>query len=145
MLHALDVLATGKTDCTDRNETRQRPGLLDLRGETPREDEGLQDFQRLVALYQINNHLLSELDSVGRALIQARIYQDSAGSNPVLAAARTLHLKVKRSAVLSLLRANRVKSRPFLARRGNRPQPGFSGFPPCGRTAVPSTANANQL
>ncbi len=72
-------------------------------------------FSELVGLYQSNETLLGELGSVNRKLSLAREYLTTPGNNPVLGQAYLLRLRARRSAVLTLLRANRVKARDFLA------------------------------
>ena len=80
------------------------------------ESPGPDPFGLLVSLYQTNKALSAELRAVQRNLAGARDYLASPGCNARLAEARLLQLRAKHSAVLALLRANRVRSRDFLAR-----------------------------
>jgi hypothetical protein len=73
-------------------------------------------FGRVVALYQGNEFLLSELQSIGQKLASARAYRDTPGSNPALAEARLLQLRARHSAALAMLRANRHEARHLLGR-----------------------------
>jgi hypothetical protein len=79
-------------------------------------DAGIDLFCRLVELYESNRCLSAELESVRAGLSQARKYRESAGANRVLADARLLRLRVRRSALLTLVRANRVQARSLAAR-----------------------------
>lgn len=80
-------------------------------------DRGL--FGQYVAVYQSNEFLFAELKSVGLKLDRARAYIASPGANPVLGAAHLDRLKARRSAVLTLLRANRLQARALLSRNGD--------------------------
>ena len=75
-------------------------------------------FGRVVALYQGNAFLLSELENIRRKLAQARAYRDTPGANAALAQARLLQLRARRSAALTMLRANRIEARRVLGRPG---------------------------
>lgn len=73
-------------------------------------------FGRLVALYQSNGLLLTELNSVGRKMRSAREQAESPGGGSGLARAYLLRLKARHTAALTLLRANRAQARDLLAR-----------------------------
>src|SRR4051812_41296837 len=73
-------------------------------------------FGLVVALYQSNARLFAELDAVRRETARARAYRAMPGSNRVLADARLLRLRSRRSAALAHLRANRIQARSLLAR-----------------------------
>jgi hypothetical protein len=75
-----------------------------------------EDFGRVVALYQGNEHLLSELQKVRERLIRASTYLRSPGCNRVLGEAHLLQSKARHSALLAMLRANRVAARRLLGR-----------------------------
>lgn len=75
-------------------------------------------FGRIVALYQGNEFLLSELQNIRRKLASARAYRDTPGSNPALAQARLLQLRARHTAALTMLRANRHEARHLLGRPG---------------------------
>jgi len=87
-------------------------------------------FARLVGLYQSNDCLLTELDSLKDKLIRARAYAEFPGSHTGLARANLLRLKVRHSAALTLLRANRVQARDLLTSL----EPGAEE--PCDRSSV---------
>lgn len=72
-------------------------------------------FAILVDLYKSNEILLSELRSVNAKYVGAQAYLAQVGSNPHLGHAQVLRLRTRRSAVLTLLRANRVQARAILA------------------------------
>jgi hypothetical protein len=92
----LSVMDTGRSSTTD--------------GPTPNL------FGQLVALYQSNEYLLSELKSVTRKLSRSRAALDPAGTRQNLARAHFDHLKAKHSAALLLLRANRLQVRTLLTK-----------------------------
>jgi hypothetical protein len=73
-------------------------------------------FGQLVTLYKSNDVLLSQLKSVHLKLNQAQTYRLSASRNPALAEAHLSRLRTRHSVVLTLLRANRLQARAFLAR-----------------------------
>jgi hypothetical protein len=77
---------------------------------------GATAFGRIVALYQSNELLLSALQKVKKNQNSARAYLETSGSNPALAEAYLLQLKAKHSAVLTMLRANRIQARQVLDR-----------------------------
>jgi hypothetical protein len=85
--------------------------------------EGRGLFGQIVSVYQSNEFLFAELKTVREKLNCARAYLDAPGSNPVLAEARLLQLRARHSAVLTLLRANRLQARGLLARAGAAPSP----------------------
>ncbi len=72
-------------------------------------------FAIIVALYKSNEILLAELRSVNAKSAGAEAYLAQVGSNPHLGRAQILRLRIRRSAVLTLLRANRVQARAILA------------------------------
>jgi hypothetical protein len=88
-------------------------------GQAPRDD-----FGRLVRLVRENERLLSELDRVRGQSQRAWAYLGEPGSNPALAMAQLERLRMRRSAVLAHLRANRVEARALL---GGLP-PGIQQF-----------------
>ena len=71
-------------------------------------------FARLVSVYQSNEYLSAELKSADRNLARARAYLREPGANPALAAAHLQRVKARRSAALTLLRANRHRARILL-------------------------------
>jgi hypothetical protein len=71
-------------------------------------------FGRIVSLFRSNEFLFSELQNVKLKLARARVYRDTPGSNPVLAEAHVLQLRARHSAVLTMLRANRIEARRLL-------------------------------
>ena len=73
-------------------------------------------FGRFVTVYQSNEFLFAELESVKQKLARTNAYLETPGSNPVLARAQLRQLKARRSAVLTVLRANRLQARALLAR-----------------------------
>jgi hypothetical protein len=88
-------------------------------------------FAQLVALHQSNAVLSAELSAVHLNLSRVCDYRESQGANLPLADAHLLRLKARHSAVLTLLRANRVKARSLLVRledqdpaRGELPETG---------------------
>ncbi len=74
-------------------------------------------FGRYVSVYQSNEFLFNELKSANQKLERTRAYLHSPGSNPILAQACLDQIRAKRSAVLTLLRANRRQARSLLSRR----------------------------
>jgi hypothetical protein len=76
-------------------------------------------FGQVVALYQSNSYLLSQLKSVRGHLSRAREYLASPGCNAALGRAHVLRLRARHSAALALLRANRHQARRLLARTGD--------------------------
>jgi hypothetical protein len=78
-------------------------------------------FGRLVALYQNNEHLLSQLSSLRLKLARARAYLLCPGSNTALAEAQIAFLKAKQTAALTLLRSNRIEARALLGAGDGRP------------------------
>lgn len=68
-------------------------------------------FARLVALFQGNEFLLGELGRLRLRRDRARDYARRPGSNQALARACLLQLSARHSAVLNMLRANRVEAR----------------------------------
>lgn len=93
-------------------------GLLEV--ESPSRHAPLIDFRRLVRLVQENERLLAELDSVRAKVRVAWSYASEPGSNASLAMAHLERLRLKRSALLTHLRANRIEARELLG----RPTPG---------------------
>ncbi len=83
----------------------------------------LDAFGQCVSLYQSNKFLLTELKSLDRRLSSTQSYLESPGCNPLLARAHLRQLKTRRSAVLTLLRANRLQARLLLARTEGQPDP----------------------
>ena len=77
--------------------------------------ESSNPFANLVSLYKSNKILLAELTSLLKKSASARAYLDSTGCNPVLGGAQLVRLRVRRSAVLALLRANRIRARALLS------------------------------
>ncbi len=75
-------------------------------------------FGRFVNLYQSNEFLIAELASVKKKVVSAQAYLESTGSNPSLAKAQLNHLKVRRSAILTMLRANRLQAQDLLIKTG---------------------------
>jgi hypothetical protein len=71
-------------------------------------------FTRIVALYQGNKFLLSQLKSLRLKLAAARSYLRSPGCNRVMGEAHLSYLRSKHSAALTVLRANRIAAREFL-------------------------------
>ncbi len=71
-------------------------------------------FVRLVNLYQSNDRLQKNLRSISLNVVRVREYLASVGSNPNLGNAQILRLRNRRSAVLTLLRANRLEARALL-------------------------------
>jgi hypothetical protein len=84
----------------------------------PRVEPPGDTFGQIVALYHSNEFLFSELQNVKLKLARARAYRDTAGSNPVLAGAYLLQLRARHSAVLTMLRANRIEARRLLGDPG---------------------------
>ena len=78
--------------------------------------EGRDLFGQYVDVYQSNEFLSAELKSVNGKLARTRAYLETPGSNPVLAGAYQNQLRSRHSAVLTLLRANRLEARALLAR-----------------------------
>ena len=72
-------------------------------------------FGSLVNVYQSNTCLLNELRSINLKVTRARDYLSRVGSNPVLGSAHLAHLRIRRSAVLTILRANRLQADRLLA------------------------------
>ena len=72
-------------------------------------------FAILIDLYQSNEILLTELRSVNVNHARAQAYLDQVGSNSQLGRAQILRLRTRRSAILTFLRANRLKARAILA------------------------------
>jgi hypothetical protein len=72
------------------------------------------EFGQIVALYQTNELLLSELEKVKKSQDRARAYLETPGSNPALAEAHLLRTKARHSAVLTMLRANRIQARSLV-------------------------------
>ncbi len=78
-------------------------------------DQGSDLFGQFVSVYQSNAFLFSELKSVKQKLASARSYLESPGRNLLLAQAQIDRLKARHSAVLTLLRANRLQARALIA------------------------------
>lgn len=72
-------------------------------------------FGRFVSVYQSNETLFAVLESVRQKIARAHAYLETPGSNPVLARAHIRQLKARRSAALTMLRANRIQARALLA------------------------------
>jgi hypothetical protein len=72
------------------------------------------EFGQLVTLYQSNQVLLNELDSLKVKRERTREYLETSPRNPALALAHVNRLRAKHSAVLVLLRANRFQVRALL-------------------------------
>jgi hypothetical protein len=72
------------------------------------------EFGQIVALYQTNEILLSELEKAKKSQAFARVYLETPGSNPALAAAHLLRTRARHSAVLTMLRANRIQARSLV-------------------------------
>jgi hypothetical protein len=87
-------------------------------GARPRVEPPHDAFGRIVSLYRSNEFLFSELQNVKLKLARARVYRDTPGSNPVLAEAHVLQLRARHSAVLTMLRANRIEARRRLGHPG---------------------------
>jgi hypothetical protein len=83
-------------------------------GACPQVEPAHNAFGRIVSLFRSNAFLFSELQNVKLKLARARVYRDTPGSNPVLAEAHVLQLRAKHSAVLTMLRANRIEARRLL-------------------------------
>lgn len=83
---------------------------------TPRRDLALPPdaFAEVVGLYQSNEYLLSELTASKAAFRRALTYLRTPGGNPVLAQAQIDRIRARRSAILTLLRANRLQARSLL-------------------------------
>ncbi len=73
-------------------------------------------FGRFVSVYQSNEILFAELESIKQNLARANTYLETPGSNPALAHAQIGRLKTRRSAALTMLRANRLQARALIAR-----------------------------
>jgi hypothetical protein len=97
-------------------DTAHAPPTLAAGGETGRDL-----LDQYVSVYQSNGFLSAELKSVTQKLSRARTYLESPGSNPILAHVHLQQLKAHHSAVLTLLRANRLQARALLARTETRP------------------------
>lgn len=78
------------------------------------------DFRTLVRLVNDNERLFAELESIQMKIRAAWAYLAEPGHNPGLALTHLDRLRMKRSAVLSHLRANRIEARALLG----RPLPG---------------------
>lgn len=74
----------------------------------------LDDFGRLVRLVRDNERLFSELEAVRSQARRAWSYFTEPGCNSALAIAQLDRLRMKRSALLAHLRANRVEARSLL-------------------------------
>jgi len=74
-------------------------------------------FESLVHLYQSDALLLNELRSINLKVTQARDYLARVGSNPILGSVHLTRLRARRSAVLTVLRANRLEADRLLAGR----------------------------
>lgn len=80
-------------------------------------DGGRRDlFGRFVSVYQSNEFLFAELESVKQKIARTNAYLETPASNPILARAQLRQLKARRSAVLTVLRANRLQARALLDR-----------------------------
>ena len=90
-------------------------------------------FERLVALYRDNEVLLSELKSLKFKLANARAYLRSPSSNAALGEANFARLRVKHSAVTTVLRANRIQARELLRRFDVSERPGAAPESQSGR------------
>lgn len=77
--------------------------------------EGGDLLNQLVSVYQSNEYLFSELKSVKKRLTQAQTYLKSPNPNTALALAHLNQLKARHSAVLTMLRANRLQARALLS------------------------------
>lgn len=73
-------------------------------------------FGRLTQLVASNDRLLKELADLDLGLGRADAYLASSSPNMVLGRAYRDFLKVRKSKVLTILRANRVAAREFLSR-----------------------------
>ncbi|QDV38346.1 hypothetical protein [Tautonia plasticadhaerens] len=74
------------------------------------------EFGRLVRLVRENERLLAELDRVRGQCRRAWAYLGEPGCNAALAMAQLERARLRRSAVLAHLRANRVEARALLGR-----------------------------
>jgi len=70
---------------------------------------------RLIELYQENAGMLAELTRVRRRLATSLAYALEVGHNPALAAALLSRQRAKQTALLTLLRANRLRARALIA------------------------------
>jgi hypothetical protein len=85
-------------------ESQAGPGTTTLEAEAPGE------FGRLVRIYRSNERHLSELKALAARIAQARQYLAKAGSNRPLGQAQLDRLRMKHSAALVQLRANRIEA-----------------------------------
>ena len=70
---------------------------------------------RLVALYQSNSHLFTELKSVRSQISRTRDYLATPGCHLALGAAQLRRLQARHAATLALLRTNRIEAHEWLA------------------------------
>lgn len=95
-------------------EGTQHESVLDVEGRAGQANGD--EFGRLVRLVRENERLLSELDRVRSQSRRAWAYLGEPGCNAALAMAQLERLRMRRSAVLAHLRANRVEARALLGR-----------------------------
>jgi hypothetical protein len=73
-------------------------------------------FAEIVRAYQSNEYLLGQVARADRQIAQVREYLAAPGCNPALGAARLRVAKARRTAALTILRANRIRARALIAR-----------------------------
>lgn len=104
-------------DAFTGNATAGEAGhLIGLDVEVRSEHAPMTDFRRLVRLVHDNERLLSELETVRTKIRQAWVYLSEPGSNPALAMTHLERLRMKRSALLTHLRSNRIEARTLVGK-----------------------------
>jgi hypothetical protein len=97
--------------------TSARPQPATVRGQQAGCGEAPDDaFARLASLVASNDRHLAEMRVLNARLAEAIAYLETAPPDPTLGRAYLDRVRSRRSAVLALLRANRIAAREFLSR-----------------------------
>ena len=84
--------------------------------DAPVSEDGPGDFERLVGIYQGNQFLFRELKSLKEKIARTEAYLQASHRSLLLGETHLKSLRTKQTAVLRVLRVNRVEARDMLER-----------------------------